>query len=143
MIELPDRSRQYVPASWCTPLAVPSEEVTLADHPSSEHDLPLLSLAGLRELAALVRHLKEREGAHGDEHTDRSGTDAQRDQPLPASGMDTKHGKQHRDVRVAELGELPLAGSGSLDSSDRPDSTPSGPGRPDAPERGRDEVMEP
>jgi hypothetical protein len=73
VIELPDRSRQYVPASWCTPLASSSEDVAMADHLQSGTESPqppLLSVAGLRELAALLRHLGERERTPGGEHDD-------------------------------------------------------------------------
>ena len=38
VIELPDGSRQYVPASWCTPLAPPSERPVMAAPPRSDGD---------------------------------------------------------------------------------------------------------
>src|SRR6266536_2508298 len=75
VIEVADGSRQYVPASWCTPLAPSSELPSGAGDPSVGRSPPEppaspLSLAALRELAALVRHLRERGEAGGEEHGD-------------------------------------------------------------------------
>src|SRR5438270_3960065 len=75
VIELPDGSRQYVPASWCTPLQGASgsqsaPRTAMDDVPPPEPALGPLSVSALRDLAALVRRLREakaaREGAQHD-----------------------------------------------------------------------------
>src|SRR6188768_2354388 len=60
VIELPDGSRQYVPASWCTPLAASQEGLSVPGNAPDERPSPAgtsspLTVTVLRDLAALVR----------------------------------------------------------------------------------------
>jgi hypothetical protein len=137
VIELSDGSRQYVPASWCAPLAPSSERPSGAGEPSvgrppPGHPASPLSLAALRELAALVRHLRERGEAGGEEHVDdamveprgqadrcRANAAAATDRPAPGG-------------RAAALGEFPAAGSLPPGQRDRPDGAAAGPEPTDA-----------
>lgn len=67
VIELPDGSRQYLPASWCAPLVSADGTLTVPvlpqDGPLSSAGTPSpLSLATLRDLAAVARRLQEAAG---------------------------------------------------------------------------------
>jgi hypothetical protein len=117
VIELPDGSRQYIPASWCSPLS--SSRGTLpvpaplqdGQPPPGVASSPL-SLAALRDLAALVRRLREAAGQCGEEPDD-AGQAPSEDSP---PGGATKRAAQPpsdtaRNAGVAELGELPRGGS--------------------------------
>src|SRR5207248_5411485 len=74
VIELPGGSRQYVPASWCSPPSSSREALTVPppqDGPPPHGAAPsLLSLTALRDLAALVRHLREASGQRREEQDD-------------------------------------------------------------------------
>src|SRR5881227_4122053 len=65
VIELPDGTRQYLPAAWCTPLVPLGSTAMVGVHPPVSEPPPEppspLSLAGLRELAALVRRVRSEE----------------------------------------------------------------------------------
>jgi len=143
VIELADGSRQYVPASWCTPLTPPSESIAMPDHPKEFPQPPLLSLAGLRDLAALVRHLREREGAHGGEHDDGAATEGPPDlSPAEPEGS-SRQGEHSREHPAAGVGELRPPRSPTPDPSDRPDRTSAGPEGCEAAGRRNGEVREP
>src|SRR5204863_7468733 len=117
VIELPDGSRQYVPASWCSPLSSSQEALTM---PAPSQDGPPppgvapspLSLAALRDLAALVRHLQEASGQCGEEQDDA------RQAAREASGQGRASGRGAQPPGAAEpagdvagVGELPAGGS--------------------------------
>jgi hypothetical protein len=69
---MPDGSRKYVPASWCAPL-VSSKSLAIAGELAvgskpKERSVSPLSLAAMRDLAALVRILQERGEPPGEDH---------------------------------------------------------------------------
>jgi hypothetical protein len=131
VIELPDGSRQYVPASWCAPL-VSSQTLPIAGDPSVGRQPPAppvspLSRAALRDLAALVRHLRERGEPRGEEHADdpaiepRDQAEPHRDRASNADNRDSLAG------RPASLGEFPARGSLPIGERNRPDRAPPDP----------------
>lgn len=132
VIELPDGSRQYVPVSWCTPLAPPSESPLMAGHPPAEQQ-PAggppgpLSLAGLRDLAVLVRGLQERAARRGGEHDDVAAAERRRDVAPDAAGAPGGCGEPPRGSPVARMGELPAPGSSPVDPPAGSDGPPAGP----------------
>jgi hypothetical protein len=127
VIELPDGSRQYLPASWCTPLAPVenspmSGDLSVGEAPPGQPLAPL-SLVGLRDLAALVRCLREREESRGGEH-DAGAVAAEG--PAVHSHEARAPGRADRPPRqreVARVGELPGAGSPTPDHAARPNRT--------------------
>ena len=146
VIELPDGSRQYVPASWCTSLASSESPSRAGDssvgRESSEHPMSPLSLAALRDLAALVRHLRERAEARGEEHAHdvvvkhRRPGHEQRANTLGAEDQSPSAG------RAASVGELPASGSPPSDRRDRADGAAAGSGTTDPTPRAGTEVKE-
>src|SRR5579859_2568369 len=128
VIELPDGSRQYVPASWCalagawagsrSALGTPMD----GSPPPPEHNGPVLSLSALRDLAALVRHLQEahasREGAQQDAAVR---ADAAEDRPQGSTRRTRR--TPHRQPHAARVGEL--CGGGAP-----PGGAPADPGSP-------------
>ena len=144
VIELPDGSRQYVPAAWCSPLSSSREALTV---PSPSQDGPPphgvapspLSLTALRDLAALVRHLREASGQRGEVQDDarRAAREASR------QGCAHGHGEQPPGATeqvggVADVGELPAGGSATAGHG-APASGPSA-GRGQVGEPPRDDV---
>jgi hypothetical protein len=134
VIEMADGSRQYVPASWCTPLA-PPENLPEWDPSSAEEDRSglsrsPLSLVGLRDLADLVRRLREREGVCAEEHADEAISERWILPPdrtdVPATGDGRRRGRG-----VTRLGELSSLGPAPPDRVDYPDCPPPNPARTD------------
>jgi hypothetical protein len=120
VIELPDGSRQYIPASWCAPLRLTSRRPGMAANPS---DLPSaaeaaepLGLATLRELAALVRHLQE--AATGGGTGEAAPTDRERGRTTETT---RSPGASAQQAAVAEVGELPAAGAATAGQPAHPD----------------------
>ncbi len=82
VIEQADGSRQYVPVTWCTPLAMAQGDLSVPApdserHPSLTTRTTPLTLAALRELAALVHQLQEagaQRGEHEHDHAAGDGT---------------------------------------------------------------------
>jgi hypothetical protein len=139
IIELPDGSRQYLPISWCAPLA-PSEE-TLSVSASSPDEPPAesaggtspLSLTTLRNLAALVRRLQEEATQREEEQHDAGrapGEDALQEH---TTGRRRQPGDAVRHAGVADVGELPGGGSAPTGAGDPTGSTPPGGGEADEP----------
>jgi hypothetical protein len=130
VIELPDGSRQYLPASWCTPLA-PVESPTMSgdrsvgEAPPGRPPSPL-SLVGLRDLATLVRHLREREASRGGEH-DAGATAPGTDYAWPKPSAPEADAASPRQRGAAQVGELPSAGSPTADHAARPNCASTGP----------------
>jgi hypothetical protein len=116
VIELPDGSRQYVPASWATPLALTSEEQPMAGDSYAggqvPDGVPLLSLAGLRDLAALVRRLQARGTMCQEAHDDEGGGNEQRTATAAS-----------RQPLATGVGELPSRQSPAGDPGNRADGT--------------------
>ena len=139
VIELPDGSRQYLPAMWCSPLSSSRETLTVprppqdGPPPHGAAESPL-SLTALRDLAALVRHLREAPGQRGEEQDDA------RRAACEASGQGCASGRGAQSAvvteqtgGVADVGELPADGSATA-----------GPGDPaSGPLAGRGQVGEP
>src|SRR6266496_1848196 len=138
VIELPDESRQYVPVSWCTPLAPPSESPLMPGQPPPEEQ-PAgrppgpLSLAGLRDLAALVRGLQERAARRGGEHDDVAAAERRRAVAPDEADGPGGYNEPPRGSHVARLGELPAPGSSPGDPPAGPDGAPAGPAPADGP----------
>ena len=131
VIELPDGSRQYVPISWCSPLAsegLPTMPASSQDESPSEGAAPSpLSLSALRDLAALVRRLQEEAAQRGEEQQD-----AERP---PAEDARQEHTTRRghpsateREAGVAAVGELPGGGSAPTGEHDPASGTPPGGG---------------
>jgi len=122
VIELPDGSRQYVPAAWCTPLAASQENLSVptnAPHgrPSSAKDASPLSLSALRDLAALVRRLQ---AGQQQEEQRRDGTAADQ---RGAGEPERRAERAGASAKPPEVGEFPASGSpapGANDSLRRP-----------------------
>jgi hypothetical protein len=73
VIELPDGSRQYIPVTWCTPLATAQGDHDVAARdPDRRPPPPMrsspLTLTALRDLAARVRQLQEADQQRGEQH---------------------------------------------------------------------------
>jgi Family of unknown function (DUF5372) len=122
VIELPDGSRQYIPASWCTPLTLTSRRPGLAADPSdsvpaAEAAAPL-GLATLRELAALVRHLQEAVTSGG--AGDAVPTDRERGRTIETT---RGPGAGEQPAAVAEVGELPAPGAATAGQPAHPGRT--------------------
>jgi hypothetical protein len=131
VIELPDGSRQYVPASWCTPLKGPSGSrsaggTTMDGSPPSDHAVTPLNLRALRDLAALVRRLQEakasREGKQQDAAANHEGQTRR-----PDTGTRRSREASGPQRRVTALGELPGGGPPAPGAGDDPDRTATGP----------------
>jgi hypothetical protein len=133
VIELADGSRQYVPASWCTPLASAADPPGFGRSPAEEDPSvdprSPLSLAGLRDLAGLVRHLREREKPRRDEHGDE--TAPARRRPLPAhhANATVERDEHQPGQRVTRMEQLSAPGSAPRRLLDRPDGPPAAPAR--------------
>src|SRR5262249_10660834 len=120
VIELPDGSRRYIPASWCTPLTLTSRRPGLVTDPSAptpatETAAPL-ALVTLRELADLVRHLREAvaSGGTGDaDPTDRVQGHTSETTTGPRAG--------EQQAAVAEVGELSAPGAPTPGQPAHPD----------------------
>jgi hypothetical protein len=135
VIELPDGSRQYVPAAWCSPLSSSREALTVPspsqDGPPSHGVAPSpLSLTALRDLAALVRHLREASGRRGEEQDDA------RRAACEASGQGCASGRGTQPAGVADqagdaagMGELPAGGSATAGDGDPASGPPAGRGQ--------------
>src|SRR5262249_16507422 len=116
VVETPDGSRQGVPAAWCTPPAPsPGSLHTPADagegaSPAGAAPSPL-SLAALRDLAALVHRLKEARGSQEEEHSqdvaDQSGGVVGRSESNARGRRDDRSAER----RVAGVGKLPGGGT--------------------------------
>lgn len=136
VIELPDGSRQYIPAAWCTPLATAESAAVTHDR----HGVPQqpkegaspLSLAGLRDLAALVRRLQGRVAARGGEPNEDVGV-AREETP----------GEADPGRKVAALGELSPGGPTPPGPFDRPGCPAPGQRATGGASRGGAEVTEP
>jgi hypothetical protein len=132
IIELADGSRQYLPASWCTPLARPAEDLGVPltppdpDPSASRSPAPLLDLASLRALAAYVRHLREREGAREGEQHDGATVEQRRDVSSPGPAEQRRRGQRGRKRGAPPLGELPDSAPPAPDPDDPRDGAPSG-----------------
>jgi hypothetical protein len=90
---------------------------------SSQHPTSPLSLDGLRNLATLVRHLRERAEARGEEHADDAVVEQRRighEQPPNVPGPNDQ---SPFTGGSADLGELPASRSPSADRGDRSDRT--------------------
>ena len=131
VIELPDGSRQYVPASWCTPLMGPSGRVsavgtTMDGSPPSDHAVTPLNLTALRDLAALVRRLQEarasREGKQQDAAANHEGQTRR-----PDTGPRRSREASGPQRGVTSMGDLPGGGPPAPGAGDDPDRTPAGP----------------
>jgi hypothetical protein len=132
VIEVADGSRQYVPASWCAPLTPSSERPAGAGEPSVGRSSPEppaspLSLAALRELAALVRHLRERGEVGGEEHGDDAMVEPRRPGNRRRANAAEAADRSTAAGRAAALGEFPAAGSPPPGQRDRPDGAAAGP----------------
>jgi len=126
VIELPDGSRQYVPAAWCTPLAAAQENSSVSANPphgrpSSARDGSPLSLPALRDLAALVRRLQA--AGQQREEQRRDGTAAEN-----RGASERAHRAERADAaaKPAEVGEFPASGSPAPGVHDSPRGTPTG-----------------
>ncbi len=126
VIELPDGSRQYVPAAWCTPLAASQENSSVsanAPHgrPSSARDASPLSLPALRDLAALVRRLQ---AAGQQREEQRRGSTAE--EKREASERAYRAKRSGAAAEPSEVGEFPASGSPAPGVDDSPRGTPTG-----------------
>ena len=125
VIGVADGSRQYVPASWCTPLAPPQNPSRWERSPAEDDLLESsgspLSLAGLRDLAALVRHLREREATRRKERGDEASNEQRQIFDPNPSDARPRPDERQSGQRPARLGELSSAGSTPPDHLDRPD----------------------
>jgi hypothetical protein len=135
VIELPDGSRQYLPAVWCSPLSSSREALTV---PSPSQDGPPphgaapspLSLTALRDLAALVRQLREASGQRGEEQDDaRRAARAASDQGCASGREEQPSGVTEQDGGVAGVGELPVDGSAAAGPGDPASGPPAGRGQ--------------
>ncbi len=125
VIELPDGSRQYILASWCTPLTSSPESphgvvTAMTDTSSSDRLSSPLNLSALRDLATVVRALQEVSGSDGGAHEQglsRGGRQG------PGQDGSTWRGRRIRVRRrgIAAMGELRRRGSpGSGERVDPP-----------------------
>lgn len=137
VIELPDGSRQYVPTSWCAPLT-PAEGTDSMSAPSPKDPPPSsptsspLSLAALRDLAALVCRLQEdairraeeqHDGPHG------------RNEGAPRGRARPPGGRADDPTGVTDVGELcgggsRAGGTGNPARGPAPGGEPGGPPAP-------------
>jgi hypothetical protein len=144
VIELADGSRQYIPASWCTPFAGAENPPGFGRSPAEEdvsgRSLSPLSLAGLRDLASVARHLRERVGARREEHGDGSASERRRNVLPEEVEVLLKLDEHHPGQRIARVGQLSPFRSAPLDRFDRPDGPPTTPARSDAAIGIREEV---
>src|SRR5438067_6487457 len=135
VIELPDGTRQYLPAAWCTPLVPLGSTAMVGVHPPVSEPPPEppspLSLAGLRELAALVRRLRERGESRGGEHNDVVANEPQPDASAAQPGALEAGSEPNRWHRTTRLGELPGARTPGVHRGARPNRPTSRPGAPD------------
>jgi hypothetical protein len=99
-----------------------------------------VSVAGLRDLANGVRHLRERAGAWGEEHGDGAASERQRIVLPDGAGVPVKPDDHDPGRRIARVGQLPPSGSASRDRFDRPDGPSATPARSDAASGIREEV---
>jgi hypothetical protein len=131
VIELLDGSRQYVPAAWCTPLAS-MESLSLAGtfpvgQESCDAPASRLTLAALRDLALLVRHLRERVAAQREEHADDAAVKRpypEDERPATTAGASASSPATEQSAAV---GEFPVAGAPPATGRDCPDGAPAGP----------------
>ena len=138
VIELPDGSRQYVPTSWCSPVSSegpPAVPASSEDGSPPEGPVPSpLSVEALRNLAALVRRLREEGVQRGEEQQDVG----------PGGREDTARGEtteEEDQTSIADMGELPTGGSAPISVYDPADrTTPPGGGTDEQPSA---EVREP
>lgn len=143
VIERPDGSRQYVPATWCTPLVPaqgdPSVPVLDPDpdrRPSSAARASPLTLSALRDLAALVRQLQEAEAQRGEQRRDGR-------PPSPRATRTRPGGIGHEPgatTEPADVGELLDRGSPATRASDPGRGPAPGEERPRARGAGAGEV---
>ncbi len=94
---------------------------------SPEQPASPLSLTALRELAALVRHLRERGEAGGEEHGDDAVVDPRRQGSGCRANAAEAADRSIAAGRAAALGEFPTAGSPPPGQRDRPDGAAAGP----------------
>ena len=135
VIELPDGSRQYVPASWCSPLSSSRETLTVplplpdGPPPPGIASSPL-SLAALRDLAALVRHLQEASGQRREEQDDaRPAARAAARQERAIGRREQTPGATEQAGGIADVGELPAGGSAAAGQGDPASGPPAGRGQ--------------
>ena len=135
VIELSDGSRQYLPAAWCSPLSSSRETLTVPAPP--QDGLPPhgaapspLSLTALRDLTALVRHLREASGQRREEQDDarRAAREASRQGCASGRGAQPS-GATEQAGGVADVGELPDSGSAAAGQSDPASGPPAGRGQ--------------
>lgn len=145
IIELPDGRRQDRPSSWCSPRSwegpptVPGRSPD--EPPPGGGTASPLSLAVLRDRAAVVRRLQEEAAQCGEEQQPARGTPSEQAQHAPTTARGERPGDARRDARGAEVGELPHGGSTPSGPDDPASSTPPGGGGAD--EQPRAEVREP
>jgi hypothetical protein len=132
IIELPDGSRQYLPAVWCSPLASSREALTVPpppqDGPPPHGAAPSpLSLTALRDLAALVRHLREASGQRGEEQDDARRAAREASSQGYARGRGAQpSGATEQAGGIADLGELPAGESATAGHGDPASGPPAG-----------------
>src|SRR5581483_1774306 len=129
VIELPDGSRQYVPTSWCTPLVRPAESPPMSGEPprrasSCGPRASPLSVTGLRQLAGLVRRLREQEALPESEGDDGGAVEqGGAAEPHERSG-DGAHAARRGRHPTTRLGQLPAVDAAAGSRADRPDGVP-------------------
>ncbi len=151
IIELPDGSRQYVPASWCTPLVPPSLAPSLSADAADAMDesqspgttTSPLCLTGLRELAALVGHLRDAGRPGRGEQDAGPSRESRQGRSLPGRTLGTTEVRREAEPAVADLGELPDSRASTAGEHDRPDGTSPSSCQPDQPAVGGEEVGRP
>jgi len=133
VIELPDGSRQYVPASWCTPLlgapgrgSESAGRSTVDGSSPPERAVTPLSLAALRNLAALVRRLQEAQAAREEEgeQQDAAASHDQQTQRPDTGPRRRRVAGSHRSVTA--LGEFPSGGPPAASAGTDPDRPAAG-----------------
>jgi hypothetical protein len=148
VIELPDGSRQYVPASWCTPLLGDPESGsagrstvdtvdTVEGSSPPERAVTPLSLSALRDLAALVRHLQEAQAARDGEGEQQDAAVSHDDQTRRAQSPDSGPRRPRgagAQRSVTAVGELPGGGPSAAGAGADPDGPAAG--AAPVPERG-------
>jgi len=121
VIELPDGSRQYVPAAWCTPLAASQENLSVpANAPHGRPSSPL-SLPALRDLAALVRRLQAAGQEREEQRRDGTAADNRR-----ASERAHRAERDGAAAQPPKVGEFPASGSPAPGADDSPRRAPTG-----------------
>src|SRR3712207_5320776 len=130
VIELPDGSRQYVPATWCTPLAASQEGLSVPGNAPDERPSPAgksspLTLTVLRDLAALVRRLQAAR-----QEREEPGNDARAEDERGAGRGADRAGHRQSGAVDAES-----AGVGELRDHGSPAASADGPGRSAPPDR--------